>query len=87
MITFYIDKISSPVLDYVRKAREALRYLYPASECSRNTYSNHTNKLPLRFKPSELVSANSSDPDNCSILCNYYEDVGYHITLRVCQYL
>ena len=43
VITFYIDKISSPVLDDVCKAREAIRYLYPASECSRTTYSNHTN--------------------------------------------
>src|ERR1700761_932508 len=36
----------------------------------------------LHFKPSELVSANFSDPDNCSILCNHYEDVDYHITFE-----
>ena len=41
VITCYIDKISSPVLDDVFKAREALRYLYSASECSRPQKPTH----------------------------------------------
>ena len=39
----YIDKISSPLLDNVRIAREASRYLYAASGWSRATSSSHTN--------------------------------------------
>ena len=35
--SYYIDKISSPFADDVCSFREALRYLYPASECSRTT--------------------------------------------------
>ena len=36
----------------------------------------------LALQALQLVSANSSDPDNCSILCNHYEDVDYHITFE-----
>jgi len=35
VITYYIDKVSSPLRDDFSKAREALRYFYPASiECA-----------------------------------------------------
>jgi len=40
---FYIDKISSPLLDNVQIAREAPGYLYAASGWSRATSSSHTN--------------------------------------------
>jgi len=41
--TFYIDKISSPLLDDVQIAREAPQYLYATSGWSRATASFHTN--------------------------------------------
>ena len=84
MITLYIDKISSLVLDDIFK-QEGLRYFNIYIPClSVHRLSMLTILSTLQMKFHDLQVQPPYDSDNCSVSCIHHEDIIYLITLRVC---